>query len=257
MMDLILVGLLHAVETHCPGSSCFLASLQVRPVQVNTGEHPIPTMKAILPWLVAVLALGSTWFFYNSGKTKSAEITELKTQVAELDNLRAKNEELKQNYVSPAEVERLRKDSQDALRLRNEIGQLRNQKAEVEQQAQRAQAEAERAQAQIQATRSQVQALAQQQAQANAAAQQAATARYGLAQTDPTNACIKNLRQIDGAKQQWALENRKTTADTPTAEQIAPYLSGEIPVCPAGGAYSLNAVGELATCNQPGHALPE
>ena len=31
--------------------------------------------------------------------------------------------------------------------------------------------------------------------------------------TSQTNACINNLRQIDGAKQQWALENRKVDTD--------------------------------------------
>src|SRR5438477_12065760 len=32
--------------------------------------------------------------------------------------------------------------------------------------------------------------------------------------TSQRNACINNLRQIDGAKQQWALENHKTSTDT-------------------------------------------
>ena len=31
--------------------------------------------------------------------------------------------------------------------------------------------------------------------------------------TSPMNACINNLRQIDAAKQQWALENNKTNLD--------------------------------------------
>ena len=32
-------------------------------------------------------------------------------------------------------------------------------------------------------------------------------------QTAQTNACINNLRQIDGAKEQWALENKKNQGD--------------------------------------------
>ena len=39
-----------------------------------------------------------------------------------------------------------------------------------------------------------------------------------------TDACINNLRQIDGAKQQWALENGATAATTVTAANITPYL---------------------------------
>jgi hypothetical protein len=74
------------------------------------------------------------------------------------------------------------------------------------------------------------------------------------------NACINILRQIDGAKQQWALENKMTTAAVPTAQDIAPYIkldaNGNIPGCPAGGSYMINAVSENPTCSIPGHMLP-
>ena len=43
-------------------------------------------------------------------------------------------------------------------------------------------------------------------------------------QTSQQNACINNLRQIDGAKQQWALENGKQATDTPGEADVAPYL---------------------------------
>jgi prepilin-type N-terminal cleavage/methylation domain-containing protein len=42
--------------------------------------------------------------------------------------------------------------------------------------------------------------------------------------TSQTNACINNLRQLDGSKQQWALENGKADTDTPNATSIQPYL---------------------------------
>jgi prepilin-type N-terminal cleavage/methylation domain-containing protein len=42
--------------------------------------------------------------------------------------------------------------------------------------------------------------------------------------TSQQNACINNLRQIDAAKQQWALEAGKGPTDTPTAAAITPYL---------------------------------
>jgi hypothetical protein len=38
------------------------------------------------------------------------------------------------------------------------------------------------------------------------------------------NACVNNLRQINGAKQQWALDNGKAGGDVPTWSDIAPYL---------------------------------
>jgi hypothetical protein len=37
--------------------------------------------------------------------------------------------------------------------------------------------------------------------------------------TSSQNACINNLRQLDGGKQQWALEYRKTTNDIPTLDE--------------------------------------
>ena len=48
---------------------------------------------------------------------------------------------------------------------------------------------------------------------------------------------MNTLIQIDGAKQTWALENKKTTDDdVPTFEDILPYMGrgfkGEMPRCP-------------------------
>ena len=42
--------------------------------------------------------------------------------------------------------------------------------------------------------------------------------------TPARNACVNNLRQIYGAKEQWALENKKTTNDTPNWNDMFPYL---------------------------------
>jgi hypothetical protein len=76
--------------------------------------------------------------------------------------------------------------------------------------------------------------------------------------TSQQNACINNLRQIDAAKQQWALENNKKITDTPTWDDIKPYLRGPVPLyCPAGGTYTINAVGEKPTCSIPSHKLPD
>ena len=69
------------------------------------------------------------------------------------------------------------------------------------------------------------------------------------------NACINNLRQIDAAKNQWALEKGKKPTDTPTMDDLKLYL-GKIPHCPAGGTYTINAVGQPPECSIPGHKLP-
>ncbi len=78
-------------------------------------------------------------------------------------------------------------------------------------------------------------------------------------ETAQMNACISNLREIDAAKQQWALENNKTTNAVPTMQDINPYLKNgfESLHCPAGGTYTIGSVGERPTCSIPKHHLPE
>ena len=71
------------------------------------------------------------------------------------------------------------------------------------------------------------------------------------------NACINNLRQIDAAKNQWALEKGKSNGTACTEADIKPYLTGGgLPKCPAGGKYTIGKVGEIPTCSIAGHALP-
>jgi hypothetical protein len=73
--------------------------------------------------------------------------------------------------------------------------------------------------------------------------------------TSQQNACINNLRQLDAAKNEWALEKGKKSTDTPTMDDLKPYL-GKIPHCPAGGTYTINAVGQPPECSIPDHKLP-
>src|SRR5213079_1161882 len=80
--------------------------------------------------------------------------------------------------------------------------------------------------------------------------------------TAQKNACINNLRQIDGAIQQWALETRKGTTTAVTDNDVSPYLKNSV-VCPAGGiafadSYELTTVAEQPKClKQPAsHFLP-
>jgi len=78
--------------------------------------------------------------------------------------------------------------------------------------------------------------------------------------TSQANACINNLRLIDSAKGQWALENHKQNTDVPTVRDLTPYIgrgpNGQFPVCPQGGTYTIGAINEQPRCSVPGHALP-
>jgi len=77
--------------------------------------------------------------------------------------------------------------------------------------------------------------------------------------TSQTNACINNLRQIDGAKQQWALDTGQKTTAAPAGTYLQVYLgrgdTGSISnlYCPlsAPGAlngYTINNVGTPPAC---------
>ena len=207
-------------------------------------------MKTILPWVVAVLAIGGAVFLFKTNQSKSAEVTNLQAQVQELEALRTEIAALKSQQVPATEITQLRKDREDLLRLRNEVNKLRNESQQLTKQAQSAQSALAGAQAETQRAQQQVQAAATAQAQALANAQTQQQAQL-------LNACINNLRQLDGAKQQWALEHQKTAEVIPAAQDVAAYLKDQImPVCPAAGKYSFNAVGVPTTCSIPGHALP-
>lgn len=72
--------------------------------------------------------------------------------------------------------------------------------------------------------------------------------------TSQKNACINNLRQIDAAKEQWALEAKKSTGDAIDLTAVDAYLKAA-PSCPAAGTYTYGAVGTPAVCSITDHLL--
>jgi prepilin-type N-terminal cleavage/methylation domain-containing protein len=75
--------------------------------------------------------------------------------------------------------------------------------------------------------------------------------------TAQKNACINNLRQIDGAKEQWALENKKTATDSPVTTDLIgtdKYIKVD-PSCPAAGTYTYNNMSTKPTCSITDHTL--
>jgi competence protein ComGC len=79
-------------------------------------------------------------------------------------------------------------------------------------------------------------------------------------ETSPKNTCINNLRLIDAAEQQWALENNKTNSDIPTWTDLSGYIGRSGPVilkCPLGGTYTLVPVSNKPTCSVRGHVLQQ
>ena len=85
--------------------------------------------------------------------------------------------------------------------------------------------------------------------------------------TSQQNACIDNLKQIDGAISEWGLETGQATGTTVASVQtVSAYIklnsANSVPSCPAGGIYNTTTLGanpqiscSLSTLSTP-HALP-
>jgi prepilin-type N-terminal cleavage/methylation domain-containing protein len=68
------------------------------------------------------------------------------------------------------------------------------------------------------------------------------------------NACINNLRLIDGAKEQWAMESGQDAGATAVTTEINTYLKGSTtPACPTKGGYAYNDVGTKPACSITAH----
>lgn len=65
-----------------------------------------------------------------------------------------------------------------------------------------------------------------------------------------TNACISNLKQIEGA---MVLYNLDTGSDPAALGDLSPDYLKATPSCPSGGAYDIT--GARPACDQAGHAL--
>jgi transposase len=205
-------------------------------------------MKAVLPWVVAVVLGAGLVVVYLSSQKQADEITTLRADSQELQKVRAAAEQTTQNQARAEsdELTQLRKDHEDLLRLRNEVRQLRDENTQLNKQAQVAKTPA--------ANPQQQQELAQLQTEN----QQLKAASHQILQAAQVNACVDILRQIEGAKQQWALEKIKPNGSLVTPADLAPYFSTKtFPVCPGGGVYTLNPIGLAPLCNIPGHALPK
>ena len=86
--------------------------------------------------------------------------------------------------------------------------------------------------------------------------------------TSQQNACINNLRQIDGAINEWALETGQSNGATVSSvSTVSAYIklnsNNSVPGCPAGGTYATTTVGanpqvacSLSSLTTSPHKLP-
>jgi len=183
-------------------------------------------------WLLVAALLASDVFLLTTLRQKEAAQVSLQAEKLRADDLQAQLDQLKTSNAEAqgAEVARLRAENQDLPRLRNQVTQLQAANQKLSRQLQATSTYARQQQAQLEQ----------------------------VAAADERNACINNLREINAAKQQWALETNQPATAIPTAQDLLPYFKdGVFPACPSGGTYMINAVGYLPSCSVPGHELPQ
>lgn len=206
--------------------------------------------KNLLPGVCFGLLIISFIFLFTSNYQKSEAQAELRQAQAQLADLQSQLDEATNSgaYAQSTEMTRLRAENQDLPRLRKEILQLQSDNLALTEQLGKTRQAAQQQQQQLDQIQAESeQAAEDQQAQAQLAREKAAAQR---------NACIANLRLIYAAKQAWALEKNKTDTDTPTEQDLLPYIKGgAFPTCPSGGVYTIGAVGQTPTCSVPGHVL--
>jgi hypothetical protein len=207
--------------------------------------------KRWLLWLCVVMLLMGEAFLFNANRQKNAAQSTIHDAEQQAALLQSQLDQLKLNTATEqsGENERLRKEnrglSQKLAAAQNTISQLNTSNAVLV--ATNTQMSAE-----LEATRE----LAQQLQQAQPEAQNDPMTTLSPAEAE-RNQCINNLRQIDAAKQQWALENSKPDTAVPTVTDLLPYFPNGFPSCPSGGRYTINAVGEYPTCSIAGHILTQ
>lgn len=70
------------------------------------------------------------------------------------------------------------------------------------------------------------------------------------------SACIANLKQIDGGKEQYAMDARLDTGAAVAWANLTPTYMKSQPACPSGGAYTIDTVGVNPACSTATHVLP-
>ena len=73
--------------------------------------------------------------------------------------------------------------------------------------------------------------------------------------TAQKNACVANLKQVDGAKTLWSLDTGSSS--TPGWTDLVTAYIKKTPSCPAGSSYTIGDLNSSPTCNSgiTGHAI--
>ena len=212
------------------------------PSRKNATTADIMNVKRWFAWVCLALMLAAEVFLFQANKQRDAALADLRDAQQKLRAAEAERDELKNSDAGQqaAEIASLRKQN---AALMAKVGALQANVERLETEKRDAAKHLTTARDALALQEEHLQQLQTEQQQAQMAAN--------------ANVCINNLRQINDAKLQWALDKNKGATDAPTTQDLLPYLKdGTFPTCPDGGTYTINAVGELPTCSVPGHVLP-
>ena len=66
--------------------------------------------------------------------------------------------------------------------------------------------------------------------------------------------CQSNLKQIESAKEQWAMDTKASTTASPAMTDLTPNYIKSTPACPSSGTYTLGNMSATPTCSIGGTA---
>jgi len=199
----------------------------------------ITKLKAGILSAAVVVGAGTSMVVQQQSLSRlRVENQQLRAQSQQLEQLRAENQQLAGLGAQAEELERLRKDVAEFHQLRAEVARLRREKEDVA-----------RLQAENARLKEHLQAITAREAQTQAALTNSSVKARETAQYD---SIVNNLRILEGAKDQWALENKKGIGDTVTETDLQPYLKDNaMPGKVVGETYVLDLIGNPAYAITP------
>jgi hypothetical protein len=198
--------------------------------------------KRWFPYACLALMLVAEIFLFRANHERDSARADLRDARQQLHDLQDKLDALESSSAGAQaqELASLRKQN-DALTTK--VSVLQNNLTQLQMQSQQTAEHLTTARTALELQQAHLQQLQAEQQSAAAAANAAA--------------CINNLRLINAAKQQWALDKQAGPNDVPSMQDLQPYFKDGFPACPDGGVYSINSASQLPTCSVPGHVLPQ
>ena len=213
-------------------------------------------VKRWLLWVCLALLFISQVLLFRANQRATAAQADAREAREQASQLQIQIDELKASSVANLSLDNARLRSQNQ-QLATKMARANNDLTQLMLAKQKTDAQLQTARQALQLQQDHLQQLTVENQQVQAAAQPAAPATPEPSADEARELCLQNLRAIDAAKQLWALEYNKDAKDTPTPQDLLPYLKGNaMPVCPAGGVYLIGSMDQPPICSIPGHVMP-